>query len=93
MELNYRREDLCYKCSTTVLHGLQKSLSSDYKFVPNSLARNASDLLPCLSDGFGFLLFNGETVGPDACVIGSLSIISKVTVLQDDNSTIANARI
>ena len=54
-------------CSTTVLLGLQKSLPPDsQKFVTNSLARNDADLLPCLSDGFGFLLFDGETVGPGA---------------------------
>ena len=46
-----------------MLHGLQKSLPSDYKFVTNFLAQNAADLLPCLSDDFGFLLFDGETVG------------------------------
>ena len=53
--------------NSSVLHGLKKSLPPDsQKFVPNSLAPNATDLLPCLLDGFGFLLFDGETVGPRA---------------------------
>ena len=56
----------------------------------NSLARNAVDLLPCLSDGFGFLLFDGETVGPEAGRLRNRFIIndkqvSKETLLKDDN--------
>ena len=34
--------------------------------LPNSLTGNAADLLPCLSDGFGFLLLDAETTGPGA---------------------------
>ena len=55
-------EEFAARFPTAVLHGLQKSFPPDSQtFVPNSLARNAADLLPCLSDGFGFLLLDGET--------------------------------
>ena len=67
---NVGREDLrVLLCSTTVLHGLQKSLQPDsQKFLPNSLARNAANLLPCLSDGFGFFFLMVKLLGlePDA---------------------------
>ena len=64
-------------CSTTVLYGLQKSLPPDsQKFVPNSLARKAADLLTCLSDGFGVLLFDGKTVGPGAGRLRTRSVIN-----------------
>ena len=35
-----------------------------------------ADLLPCLSDGFGFLLFDGETVGAGAGCLRNRSIIN-----------------
>ena len=60
-----------------MLHGLQKSLPPDsQKFVSNSLARNDADVLPCLSDGFDFLLFDGKTVGPGAGRFRNQSIIT-----------------
>ena len=60
-----------------MLLGLQKSLPPDsQKFVSNSLARNDADLLPCLSDGFGFLLFDGKIVEPGAGRLGNQSIIN-----------------
>ena len=40
------------------------------------LARNDADLLPCLSDGFSFLLFDGESVGPGAGRLRNQSIIN-----------------
>ena len=73
------REDFCFAqqqlCS--VLLGLQKSLQPDsQKFVSHSLVRTAADSLPCLSYGFGFLLFDGETVAPGVGRLRNRSIIN-----------------
>ena len=38
-------------------------------------ARNAADLLPCLSDIFGILCLDGETAGPGAGRLRNRSII------------------
>ena len=43
--------------------------------MPNSLAGNAADLLPCLSDDFGFLR-DAETTGPGAGRLRNLYIIN-----------------
>ena len=65
IELQTSSKRIFLLCSTTVLHGRQKSLLPDsQKFVPNFSARNAADLLPCFSDGFDFLLSDGENVEP-----------------------------
>ena len=54
-------------------------------------ARNAADLLPCLSDIFGILFLDGETAGLGASRLRNRSIktskfqVSKDIVLQDDN--------
>ena len=58
--------------------------------MPNSLAQNAADLIPCLSDGLDFLLLDAETTGPGARRLRNRPVIndtqvSKDTVRQDEN--------
>ena len=82
-----------------MLLGLPKSLPPDsQKFESNSLAQNDEVLLlrTCSSDGFGFLLFDGETVGPGAGRLRNQPIINdkkQTNMKQSCKKTIANTLI
>ena len=76
LDYKYRKRKFLLGLAT-VLYNLQKSLLLDsQKLVPNFLTRNAAELLPWLSDGFSFLLFDGEIAGPGAGRLRDRFIIS-----------------
>ena len=89
MGLNYKgRKRIFLLCSTTVLHGLQKSLPLDsQKYVPNSLAHTLQIYYPAYQMVSAFCCLMVKLLGlePDAWELGLLSKIRrKETVLQDD---------
>ena len=85
MELNYKyRKRIFLLWSTTVLHGRRRVC----RRIRRSLARNVKDLLPYLSDDFGFLLrlmVKLLSLEPDYWEIGILSMMSKLSRIQIGN--------